>query len=113
MKDAVKYVRKLKDLWKENIELRNTITKQTLHINELEITVNNQEQQIANLEKAQLNRNASCPSCNMPFQMPVPYSRISGVHYKDGDPMMSTRRGTLEREVACPNCRTLLHIDFI
>ena len=115
IKDTIKSISKFRELKKENIKLHQEIVRLKQHVKDLEGTIQTQSQRIMELEnitKQPFAQGFSCPICNVDLTMEIPYQKLTGVHPKNGVPSMRTRRGTLEREVACPQCHRLLHVDF-
>jgi len=115
IKDAFKYFSKLSEVKKENIELHKKIVMLEKQIKDLEATIQTQLGRITELEnitKQPYKQSFSCPICNLDLELQIPYQRFVGVHVKDSEPSMQTRRGTLERECECPQCHNLLHVDF-
>lgn len=123
VKDFFKALIRVRELENENKQLRRKVDELThliegkdQRIKELETTTAKQSQHITKLEeimKQPYRCGLSCPICGLPLETEIPYQRAVGAHPKNGAPSMRTSRGTLEKEVRCRQCRSLVHIDFL
>lgn len=123
IKDFLKAAIRVGELERENKQLYQKVTKLEQSIKEkdqrmkdLETTITEQSQHVMKLEEAikqPFKCSLDCPICFIPLEIDVPYQRVTGTHPKNRIPSTRTSRGTLEKEVVCPQCKNLFHVDFI